>query len=51
MPGGGIRPENLANISSTIGTTEYHSAAITGGSSMPDKHAIAVMKQALHSHL
>jgi copper homeostasis protein len=49
MPGGGIRPENLAKIAATVGAVEYHSAAITADSLIPNAQAISAMKKALSS--
>lgn len=42
MPGGGIRPANLGQLAAT-GATEYHSAAVTGHSELPDEQAITVL--------
>jgi copper homeostasis protein len=47
MPGGGVRPENLKYISSTVDAMEYHTAAIIGNQNLPDQGAIKAMKKAL----
>ena len=47
MPGGGVRPENLEQLVAATGAAEYHSAAITDQSALPDRQAIADMKQSL----
>lgn len=49
MPGGGIRPENVGQLTAEVGATEYHSAAIVSNSELPDKLAIAAMRQSLHT--
>jgi copper homeostasis protein len=50
MPGGGIRADNLGQLVTATGAKEYHTAAITDHSMLPDKQAIADMQQCLLRH-